>query len=84
MPWQLLLGLEPWPWTGQLACSSCRRRQVGGSSCGVRASALCGWPPGQAHAALSPRMTILPPVEKLKTVLQRVKDFHIQFLGEFA
>lgn len=30
------------------------------------------------------RMTILPPVEKLKTVLQKVKDFHIKFLEKYA
>uniref|UniRef100_G1PU09 alanine transaminase n=1 Tax=Myotis lucifugus TaxID=59463 RepID=G1PU09_MYOLU len=39
---------------------------------------------GQREGTYHFRMTILPPVEKLKTVLQRVKDFHIQFLGEFA
>lgn len=32
----------------------------------------------------SHRMTILPPVEKLKTVLQKVKDFHIKFLEKYA
>ncbi|XP_014383897.1 PREDICTED: alanine aminotransferase 2 [Myotis brandtii] len=39
---------------------------------------------GQREGTYHFRMTILPPVEKLKTVLQRVKDFHIQFLEEFA
>ncbi|XP_015420185.1 PREDICTED: alanine aminotransferase 2 [Myotis davidii] len=39
---------------------------------------------GQREGTYHFRMTILPPMEKLKTVLQRVKDFHIQFLGEFA
>jgi len=39
----------------------------------------------QADAVLFPdRMTILPPVEKLKTVLQKVKDFHIKFLEKYA
>jgi hypothetical protein len=39
----------------------------------------------QADAILFPdRMTILPPVEKLKTVLQKVKDFHIKFLQKYA
>lgn len=37
------------------------------------------------YALLLPdRMTILPPVEKLKTVLQKVKDFQIKFLEEYA
>ncbi|CAK6436562.1 unnamed protein product [Pipistrellus nathusii] len=39
---------------------------------------------GQREGTYHFRMTILPPVEKLKTVLQRVKDFHVQFLQEFA
>ena len=39
----------------------------------------------QADAIFFPdRMTILPPVEKLKTVLQKVKDFHIKFLEKYA
>lgn len=39
----------------------------------------------QADTILFPdRMTILPPVEKLKTVLQKVKDFHIKFLEKYA
>nr|KAF6267091.1 glutamic--pyruvic transaminase 2 [Pipistrellus kuhlii] len=39
---------------------------------------------GQREGTYHFRITILPPVEKLKTVLQRVKDFHVQFLEEFA
>lgn len=38
--------------------------------------------PTPAHSPC--RMTILPPVEKLKTVLQKVKDFHIKFLEKYA
>lgn len=30
------------------------------------------------------RMTILPPVEKLKILLEKVKDFHIKFLEKYA
>ena len=38
-----------------------------------------------ADGALFPdRMTILPPVEKLKTVLHKVKDFHLKFLEKYA
>ncbi|KAF5919738.1 hypothetical protein HPG69_000339 [Diceros bicornis minor] len=38
-----------------------------------------------ADAVLFPdRMTILPPVDKLKTVLQKVKDFHMKFLEKHA
>lgn len=29
-------------------------------------------------------MTILPPVEKLKILLEKVKDFHIKFLEKYA
>lgn len=48
-----------------------------------------GWGLGRglplADAALPPgRMTILPPVEKLKMVLQKVRDFHVQFLETYA
>lgn len=39
---------------------------------------------GQREGTYHFRMTILPPVEKLKTVLQKVKDFHIKFLEEYA
>lgn len=45
------------------------------------------WAPcAQLEAALlfPDRMTILPPVEKLKTVLQKVKDFHMTFLDKYA
>uniref|UniRef100_M3Z9K6 alanine transaminase n=1 Tax=Nomascus leucogenys TaxID=61853 RepID=M3Z9K6_NOMLE len=39
---------------------------------------------GQREGTYHFRMTILPPVEKLKTVLQKVKDFHINFLENYA
>ncbi|XP_074865174.1 alanine aminotransferase 2 isoform X3 [Carettochelys insculpta] len=39
---------------------------------------------GQRQGSYHFRMTILPPVEKLKIVLEKVKDFHIQFLEEYA
>ncbi|XP_030437555.1 alanine aminotransferase 2 isoform X1 [Gopherus evgoodei] len=39
---------------------------------------------GQREGSYHFRMTILPPVEKLKIVLEKVKDFHIQFLEEYA
>ncbi|KAB1273045.1 Alanine aminotransferase 2 [Camelus dromedarius] len=39
---------------------------------------------GQKEGTHHFRMTILPPVEKLKTVLQKVKDFHIKFLEKYA
>uniref|UniRef100_A0A2I3S9M3 Alanine aminotransferase 1 n=1 Tax=Pan troglodytes TaxID=9598 RepID=A0A2I3S9M3_PANTR len=39
---------------------------------------------GQREGTYHFRMTILPPVEKLKTVLQKVKDFHINFLEKYA
>ncbi|KAB0395633.1 hypothetical protein E2I00_019499 [Balaenoptera physalus] len=39
---------------------------------------------GQREGTYHFRMTILPPVEKLKTVLQKVKDFHIKFLEKYA
>lgn len=39
----------------------------------------------QADGALFlDRMTILPPMEKLKTVLHKVKDFHLKFLEKYA
>lgn len=38
---------------------------------------------GQREGTYHFRMTILPPVEKLKTVLQKVKDFHIKFLEKY-
>lgn len=39
----------------------------------------------QADVVLLPdRMTILPPVEKLKTVLHKVKDFHLKFLEQYS
>ena len=30
------------------------------------------------------RMTILPPTEKLKVVLQKIRDFHMKFTQEFS
>ncbi|XP_068116185.1 alanine aminotransferase 2 isoform X1 [Hyperolius riggenbachi] len=39
---------------------------------------------GQKEGTHHFRMTILPPVEKLKLLLQKVKDFHLQFLDEYA
>ncbi|KAB0368196.1 hypothetical protein FD755_019962 [Muntiacus reevesi] len=39
---------------------------------------------GQREGTYHFRMTILPLVEKLKTVLQKVKDFHIKFLEKYA
>uniref|UniRef100_A0A8P0PG55 alanine transaminase n=1 Tax=Canis lupus familiaris TaxID=9615 RepID=A0A8P0PG55_CANLF len=39
---------------------------------------------GQREGTYHFRMTILPPVEKLKTVLQKVKDFHMTFLDKYA
>lgn len=29
-------------------------------------------------------MTILPPIEKLKILLEKMKDFHIKFLEKYA
>ncbi|XP_057609664.1 alanine aminotransferase 2 isoform X1 [Chionomys nivalis] len=39
---------------------------------------------GQREGTYHFRMTILPPVEKLKTVLHKVKDFHLKFLEKYA
>ncbi|XP_014723469.1 alanine aminotransferase 2 isoform X1 [Equus asinus] len=39
---------------------------------------------GQREGTYHFRMTILPPVEKLRTVLQKVKEFHIKFLEKYA
>ncbi|XP_023375415.1 alanine aminotransferase 2 [Pteropus vampyrus] len=39
---------------------------------------------GQREGTYHFRITILPPVEKLKTVLQKVKDFHVTFLEKYA
>ncbi|KAG8437342.1 hypothetical protein GDO86_008152 [Hymenochirus boettgeri] len=39
---------------------------------------------GQNDGTYHFRMTILPPAEKLKILLQKVKDFHVQFLEEYA
>ncbi|XP_036604831.1 alanine aminotransferase 2 [Trichosurus vulpecula] len=39
---------------------------------------------GQKEGTYHLRMTILPPVEKLKIVLEKVKDFHIKFLEKYA
>uniref|UniRef100_A0A8C4QK04 alanine transaminase n=1 Tax=Eptatretus burgeri TaxID=7764 RepID=A0A8C4QK04_EPTBU len=38
---------------------------------------------GQLEGTHHFRMTILPPVEKLKVLLQKLKDFHIKFTTEF-
>uniref|UniRef100_UPI00358EF1D1 alanine aminotransferase 2-like n=1 Tax=Myxine glutinosa TaxID=7769 RepID=UPI00358EF1D1 len=38
---------------------------------------------GQIEGTHHFRMTILPPVEKLKVLLQKLKDFHIKFTAEF-
>ncbi|KFP35282.1 Alanine aminotransferase 2, partial [Chlamydotis macqueenii] len=39
---------------------------------------------GQREGTYHFRMTILPPVEKLKILLEKVKDFHIKFLEKYA
>eukprot|EP00079_Xenopus_tropicalis_P008529 XP_002931716.1 PREDICTED: alanine aminotransferase 2 [Xenopus tropicalis] len=39
---------------------------------------------GQKEGTHHFRMTILPPVEKLKILLQKVKDFHMRFLEDYA
>ncbi|KAM4017760.1 alanine aminotransferase 2 [Anomaloglossus baeobatrachus] len=39
---------------------------------------------GQRDGTYHFRMTILPPLEKLRLLLQSVKDFHIRFLEEFS
>ncbi|XP_051024657.1 alanine aminotransferase 2 isoform X1 [Acomys russatus] len=39
---------------------------------------------GQREGTYHFRMTILPPVEKLKTVLHKVKDFHLKFLEKYT
>ncbi|XP_074957605.1 alanine aminotransferase 2 isoform X3 [Phalacrocorax aristotelis] len=39
---------------------------------------------GQREGSYHFRMTILPPVEKLKILLEKVKDFHIKFLEKYA
>ncbi|GAB1293430.1 Alanine aminotransferase 2 [Apodemus speciosus] len=39
---------------------------------------------GQREGTHHFRMTILPPVEKLKTVLHKVKDFHLKFLEKYS
>ncbi|XP_040265415.1 alanine aminotransferase 2 [Bufo bufo] len=39
---------------------------------------------GQREGTYHFRMTILPPVEKLRLLLQSVKDFHVRFLDEFS
>ncbi|KAH0619609.1 hypothetical protein JD844_000378 [Phrynosoma platyrhinos] len=39
---------------------------------------------GQREGTYHFRMTILPPVEKLKILLEKVKDFHIKFLEEYS
>lgn len=57
----------------------------GGVTCQVHFSPLFQSHLSPTDAVLFPdRMTILPPVEKLKTVLQKVKDFHIKFLEKYA
>uniref|UniRef100_A0A3Q3VWC9 Alanine aminotransferase 1 n=1 Tax=Mola mola TaxID=94237 RepID=A0A3Q3VWC9_MOLML len=39
---------------------------------------------GQKNGTFHFRMTILPPIEKLKAVLQRISDFHVRFTKEFS
>ncbi|XP_048371644.1 alanine aminotransferase 2 [Sphaerodactylus townsendi] len=39
---------------------------------------------GQREGTYHFRMTILPPVEKLKILLEKVKTFHIKFLEEYS
>ncbi|XP_053305792.1 alanine aminotransferase 2 [Spea bombifrons] len=39
---------------------------------------------GQKEGTYHFRMTILPAEDKLKTLLQKVKDFHIKFLAEYS
>ncbi|XP_074478520.1 alanine aminotransferase 2-like [Sebastes fasciatus] len=39
---------------------------------------------GQREGTFHFRMTILPPTEKLKIVLQKIRDFHLRFTQEFS
>lgn len=39
---------------------------------------------GQREGTYHFRMTILPPLEKLKLLLQKVKEFHVRFLDQFS
>ncbi|XP_036934543.1 alanine aminotransferase 2-like isoform X2 [Acanthopagrus latus] len=39
---------------------------------------------GQREGTFHFRMTILPPTEKLKVLLQRLRDFHLRFTQEFS
>ncbi|XP_075045311.1 alanine aminotransferase 2 [Mixophyes fleayi] len=39
---------------------------------------------GQKEGTYHFRMTILPPSDKLKLLLQKIKEFHIRFLDEFS
>ncbi|XP_073416921.1 alanine aminotransferase 2 [Dendrobates tinctorius] len=39
---------------------------------------------GQREGTYHFRMTILPPMEKLRLLLQSVKDFHVRFLEDFS
>ncbi|RVE58888.1 hypothetical protein OJAV_G00198730 [Oryzias javanicus] len=39
---------------------------------------------GQKEGTFHFRMTILPPTEKLKVVLQKIRDFHLRFTQEFS
>ncbi|TNN59477.1 Alanine aminotransferase 2-like [Liparis tanakae] len=39
---------------------------------------------GQREGTFHFRMTILPPTEKLKFVLQKISDFHVRFTQEFS
>nr|XP_006641441.1 PREDICTED: alanine aminotransferase 2 [Lepisosteus oculatus] len=39
---------------------------------------------GQKEGTYHFRMTILPPTEKLKLLLEKVRDFHIKFLQEYS
>lgn len=39
---------------------------------------------GQREGTFHFRMTILPPTEKLKVVLQKIRDFHVRFTKQFS
>lgn len=72
--------------TGQeFECQVCQGWSHGrGQGCGGHTSPLFQSDVSRLTLFFPDRMTILPPVEKLKTVLQKVKDFHIQFLEKYA
>lgn len=39
---------------------------------------------GQREGTFHFRMTILPPTEKLKVVLEKVKEFHLDFTAQYS